>query len=118
MYKFLLSWLWVIFSVFLTSLFAYAENGYPELVTAVEIKSTTDGAIQNALFYDPKSEHAVPLLVALHTWSSDWMNTHNVPLAKGVLKEDGPSFILTSGVQIRGPRPVVQILLSLISSMQ
>ena len=92
MCKFLFSWLWVIFSFIVPLLFSSAENGYPELVTAVEIKSTADEVIQNALFYDPKSEHAVPLLVALHTWSSDWKNPHNVPLAKGCI-ERGWAFI-------------------------
>ena len=86
------SWLLSVHLLFLTISFLRAESQYPESVVSVQIKSTADGAIQNALFYDPKVNHPAPLLVALHTWSSDWKNTHNVPLAKGCI-ERGWAFI-------------------------
>tara|TARA_S200000501_G_scaffold374616_1_gene424593 strand:+ start:663 stop:1631 length:969 start_codon:yes stop_codon:yes gene_type:complete len=71
---------------------SFAEKGYPEQVQPVEIKSSADGVLQNALYFSPKVDHEVPLLVALHTWSSDWKNTHNVPLAEGSI-ERGWAFI-------------------------
>ena len=86
------SWLLFAHLLFLTISFSLAESKYPESVESVRIKSTADGVIQNALFYNPKANHPVPLLVALHTWSSGWENTHNVPLAKGCI-ERGWAFI-------------------------
>ena len=86
------SWLLFAHLLFLTISFSLAESKYPESVESVRIKSTADGVIQNALFYNPKLNNPVPLLVALHTWSSGWENTHNVPLAKGCI-ERGWAFI-------------------------
>ena len=63
------SWLLSTHLLFLTISFLRAESQYPESVVSVQIKSTADGAIQNALFYDPKVNHPAPLLVALHTWA-------------------------------------------------
>ena len=71
---------------------SFAEKGYPETVQSIQIKSSADGIVQNALYFSPKLDREVPLLVALHTWSSDWKNTHNVPLAEGCI-ERGWAFI-------------------------
>ncbi len=48
---------------------------WPDEAKRITIKSTLDGNLQNALFYVPpeEKERAVPLLVALHTWSNDWL---------------------------------------------
>ena len=94
--------------LFLTISFSLAESKYPESVESVRIKSTADGVIQNALLYNPKVNHPVPLLVALHILSSGWENTHNVPLAKGCI-ERGWAFIHPD---FRGPnkRPRLVVL--------
>ncbi len=63
-----------------------ADGKYPDQVGEVQIKSSMDGTFQKSLFFAPKSEKKVPLLVALHTWSSDWKNTYNVPLAEGCIE--------------------------------
>lgn len=71
--------------IFLLGIHCVAEGQYPETVQPVQIKSSVDGVLQNALFFAPDSGKEVPLLVALHTWSSGWKNTYNVPLAKGCI---------------------------------
>jgi len=63
-----------------------ADGKYPEQVKEVQIKSSIDGTLQKALFFSPEAEKEVPLLVALHTWSSGWQNTYNVPLAEGCIE--------------------------------
>ena len=63
-----------------------AEGKYPDQVREVQIKSSVDGTFQKSLFFAPESEKKVPLLVALHTWSSGWQNTYNVPLAEGCIE--------------------------------
>ena len=64
----------------------HADGKYPDQVKEVQITSSMDGAQQKALFFAPESEKKVPLLVALHTWSSGWQNTYNVPLAEGCIE--------------------------------
>ena len=46
---------------------------WPEGVDAVKYLSAADNTEQNALFYKPENKKQVPLLVALHTWSSDYL---------------------------------------------
>ena len=64
----------------------HADGKYPDQVKEVQITSSMDGAQQKALFFAPESGKKVPLLVALHTWSSGWQNTYNVPLAEGCIE--------------------------------
>jgi len=47
-------------------------KGWPAVVTEVRYTSSGDNSEQPALFYDPKPASPAPLLVALHTWSSDY----------------------------------------------
>jgi acetyl esterase/lipase len=49
-------------------------KGWPAGVTSVTYTSSADGTAQPTLFYNPKTKQPVPLLVALHTWSSDYRN--------------------------------------------
>ena len=46
--------------------------GYPEGVVEAKYKSDGDGTLQPTLQWFPKTDSPVPLLVALHTWSSDF----------------------------------------------
>ena len=43
----------------------------------IEYRSSADGTKQPAMFYSPKSNKPVPLLVALHTWSGDYKQDHH-----------------------------------------
>ncbi|QEG33200.1 DUF6807 family protein [Bythopirellula goksoeyrii] len=38
----------------------------------IQYRSSADGTVQPAMFYAPKRDQKVPLLVALHTWSGDY----------------------------------------------
>lgn len=46
---------------------------WPEGVAAIKYISSADNTEQNALFYKPENKKQVPLLVALHTWSYDYL---------------------------------------------
>lgn len=49
-------------------------KGYPDDVRKIEYLSSADHTKQPALFYAPESEaEPAPLLVALHTWSGDYL---------------------------------------------
>ncbi len=54
----------------LTALNAPAQ--WPAHVAEVKIASSADGAEQPAMFYAPAGTNPVPLLVSLHTWSSNY----------------------------------------------
>jgi pimeloyl-ACP methyl ester carboxylesterase len=47
-------------------------TGYPAGIEEIRYRSSGDGSTQPALFWAPESDRAVPLLVALHTWSSSY----------------------------------------------
>jgi len=44
--------------------------------------SAADGSEQPAMFYAPDKKEAMPLLVALHTWSSDYKQDHHEECAE------------------------------------
>ena len=43
-------------------------------MNTVHVKSTLDGSLQPSLFFRPRTEAPVPLVVGLHTWSYDRFN--------------------------------------------
>lgn len=61
---------------FIASLFFWAASqcvaDYPANIKTVRYVSSADDTRQPALYWQPKSDQPVPLLVALHTWSSDY----------------------------------------------
>ena len=63
-----------LFLLFLHGIFVNGKvPGYPLEVRSIEYKSTADDTFQPALFYSPeKIDEPMPLLVALHTWSSGY----------------------------------------------
>lgn len=46
--------------------------GWPAQVQAIQYRSSADGTLQPALFYDPGGNEPKPLLIALHSWSGDY----------------------------------------------
>lgn len=48
-------------------------KGWPPQVQDVKYLSAADNTLQPTLFYKPESDKPVPLLVALHTWNSGYM---------------------------------------------
>lgn len=66
-------------SVFIVVLLAFPGicrsqtiSGYPDGVTETQYRSEADETMQPALVWFPETDQPVPLLVALHTWSSDY----------------------------------------------
>jgi CubicO group peptidase (beta-lactamase class C family) len=75
---------------------------WPPEVSEIRYLSEADGSFQPAMFYAPKSDEPVPLLVGLHTWSSDYHQTSATfggPYAAWCI-ERGWAFI---GPNFRGP---------------
>lgn len=52
-----------------------AVAGYPDGVQEVRYRSDGDDTMQPTLIWYPKADRPKPLLVALHTWSSDYRQT-------------------------------------------
>ncbi|WP_170319765.1 alpha/beta hydrolase family protein [Polyangium spumosum] len=48
-------------------------------IEEVEITSSLDGTRQRALFYDPGRDEPRPLLVALHSWSENYLQNIGIP---------------------------------------
>lgn len=46
----------------------------PEELREIEVVSTLDGSAEKSLIYCPETREPIPLLVGLHTWSSDRFN--------------------------------------------
>lgn len=47
-------------------------DGWPKGIVEIKYLSSADNTMQPALYYDPGKKEAVPLLVALHTWSGNY----------------------------------------------
>lgn len=50
----------------------WSQDSWSELLSVVEVESTVDGHVQLAYAYQSPSEVPMPLIVSLHTWSSDY----------------------------------------------
>jgi len=57
-------------------------------VAPVTIRSTADGSEEHALFYDSGSSAKKPLLVVLHSWSTDWRQNISIPYALFAAEKD------------------------------
>lgn len=60
---------------------------WPAEIRRVEIESSADGAMQPALFFVPEATETRPLLVALHTWSGDWLQSLGIPYAEWCIRK-------------------------------
>lgn len=54
----------------------------------IRLPSTADGAKQAAMFYDSGSAAEKPLLVVLHSWSTDYRQNIGIPYALHAMKKD------------------------------
>lgn len=54
----------------------------------ITIPASADGASQPALFYNSGSEHEKPLLLVLHSWSTDYLQNIDIPLAQFAVAND------------------------------
>jgi len=62
-------------------------EGWPQQVSQIKYISSADSTLQPALFYAPKTKKAVPLLVALHTWSGNYLQKMSVPYAQWCIEK-------------------------------
>lgn len=58
------------------------EREWPEQVKEIKYFSSCDSTYQPALFFKPINLQFSPLLVALHTWSSDYQQKASIPYAE------------------------------------
>ena len=63
-------------------------EGWPQKIREIRYISSADSTSQPALFYAPKTKKAVPLLVALHTWSGNYLQKMSVPYAQWCIDKD------------------------------
>ncbi|WP_241738902.1 alpha/beta hydrolase family protein [Pontibacter beigongshangensis] len=57
-------------------------------VRKVDITSTADGKVEPALFYDSGTQEKKPLLVVLHSWSSEYLQEVSIPYAEWAKEKD------------------------------
>lgn len=55
-------------------------NGQTKGVTEVKYRSSADESLQWTKFFAPPSSEPVPLVIALHTWSSNWKQSSQKPI--------------------------------------
>ena len=68
------------------------EAGFPQEITEVRIQSSIDQTLQPSLAYfpPPSKTHgrSTPLLVGLHSWSGDYQQAANIPMAEWCVAHD------------------------------
>jgi predicted peptidase len=65
-----------------------STSSYPSQVKKITYLSSADNTYQPALFYTPKTTTARPLLVALHSWSNDYLHKLQIPAAEWCIEND------------------------------
>ena len=76
-----------------------SDPAWPSEVVKIEYPSSADDTLQPALFYAPAGNEPVPLLIALHSWSGDYIQGLNAPAAEWCI-EHGWAFLHPN---FRGP---------------
>jgi len=61
---------------------------WPSEIERIEYFSSADNTLQPALFYKPDIQHSSPLLVALHTWSGDYLQNSSIPYAEWCIENN------------------------------
>jgi len=64
------------------------QHSWPEPVKDIRYLSSADATQQPALFYSPDAGKDRPLLVALHTWSNDYLETRGIPYANWCIQHE------------------------------
>lgn len=57
-------------------------------VKSITIKSSADGSMEPALFYNSGSERKKPLLLVLHSWSADYIQHFSIPYGAWAVEND------------------------------
>lgn len=79
-------------------------HGQTKGVTEVKYRSSADDSLQWTKFFAPPSKDPVPLVVALHTWSSNWKQASQKPVEDFCVK-NGWSYLHPD---FRGPNRTPQ----------
>ncbi len=75
-------------SIFLPVFACIATAGpHGQALKDIEYLSAADNTRQHAMFFAPETKKAVPLVVALHTWSGDYRQNHHQPIAEWCMKK-------------------------------
>lgn len=74
--------------IILSSNYACAVSGWPIEVQSVKYLSSGDSTLQPALFYAPDTNTTSPLLVGLHTWSGDYLQTSGASYASWCIRNE------------------------------
>jgi len=61
---------------------AVSAEEWPQEINRIKYISSADSTAQPALFYAPKTKKPAPLLVALHTWSGNYLQRMSIPYAQ------------------------------------
>lgn len=64
------------------------KGGWNELVQKITYQSSADNSQQPAMFYAPKTDEPRPLLVGLHSWSSDYTQESSAIYAEWAIAND------------------------------
>lgn len=64
------------------------DQSWPSEVVPIKYISSEDYTFQPALFYKPNVQDPSPLLVALHTWSGDYLQSASAPYAEWCIKNN------------------------------
>ncbi len=78
--------------IFLFFVLFSAFNGRCEKAEEISYLSDADDTMQPARFFDPKAESPVPMVVALHSWSGDYMQQTHVAIEEWCV-ENGWAFM-------------------------
>ena len=73
--------------VFAALMLAVSSSAAAVDLQDIEYLSGADNTRQRAMFYDPKPDKPVPLVVALHTWSGGYRQQHHKPIREWCMKK-------------------------------
>ncbi len=63
-----------------------ANPSWPAEFVRIDVPSLVDGSVQPALFHDPLTSQPAPLLVSMHSWSTDYTYNENADGAPWILE--------------------------------
>lgn len=74
--------------IFVASILASAVVASAQALKGIKYISSADKSEQRAMFYAPETNAAVPLVVALHTWSGDYTQRYHQAIEKWCMEND------------------------------
>ena len=90
--------IFTLFEIFIITAASAETRQWPDKVNEIQYESSVDSSMQPAMFYAPETNKPIPLLVLLHTWSSNYKEP-NIVIAEWCIKKNW-AFIVPN---FRGP---------------